>query len=88
MSDRAECMRTFGAIEATLKDNKESVDRVEACVKEIKKVLLGNGEPGIVGRIDRLEQRAAYSKWIVGLIATPVVGLVGKAAYDYLKGGQ
>lgn len=55
------------------------IEGIVSGVCDIKRCLTGNGEPGMVVRMDRLEQKDVFRStllWtIFGIIATAVVGL-------------
>ncbi len=55
------------------------IEGIVSGVSDIKRSLIGNGKPGLVVRMDRLEQKDVFQSkvlWTVfGLIATAVIGL-------------
>lgn len=61
--------REFGEIGAKLDTLQTSVDR-------ISRALFGNGEPGVIGRVDRLEQER---KRVIGAIKWIVAAAIGIA---------
>lgn len=64
----------------------EKIETIGETCDEIKSCLLGNGNPGLVTRTDRLEQKDKAKTqffWIIvtaviGLVATQIVALVSK----------
>lgn len=66
------------------------LDGIKTDVSEIKTALLGDtkttdGKPGIVIRVDRLEQTEGFIRWGFGLLATGVTGLILEKAVGLLK---
>ncbi len=66
-------MHTEQAVQAS------QINSIEKGVGDIKTCLLGNGKPGLVVRMDRVEQKEVIRSrvfWILfGLISTGLVGL-------------
>lgn len=60
----------------------EKIANIEKACEDIRHCLLGNGDPGLVVRTDRLEQRDAFKTNLFWLFATAVIGLVVKFAFD------
>ena len=55
---------------------KDSQDK-QAVLDEHQRVLRGNGDPGIIKQVDRLEQTEKLRKWIIrGLILAVIGGAV------------
>lgn len=63
-------------------------DKISHEVGAVRKLLLGNGEPGFSGRINDLERDTntlkSRWKWIMGAGGTIFVVTVGRLVYDLL----
>ena len=59
----------------------EKIENIEADCSEIKTCLLGNGQPGLVTRTDRLEQKDALKTKLFWVVVAAVAGLVVSAVY-------
>lgn len=59
------------------------IEGIEEGVHDIKQCLMGNGKPGLVLRMDRLEQkdktRSRVLWTIFGIVTTAIVGFVATA---------
>lgn len=55
----SDCAETFGRISERLKAGDKKMDYLAEKIDEIHHLLVGNGKPGLCGRIDRLEQARA-----------------------------
>jgi hypothetical protein len=60
-------------------------ERTEEQVKEVLHLLRGNGQPGLVTRVDRLEQTKESQRRHFWIIWAAVVGLVGKFLWETLR---
>lgn len=57
-------------------DLKQSLERIERNQQEIyQKLFVGNGQPPLVTRIDRLEQTADRNRWNVRTVWAAVIGV-------------
>jgi len=61
--------------EAEIAVIKTKVENVESKINEIHKVLVGNGKPGIVTRMDKQEGALNAIKWIVG-VSIPIFAII------------
>ena len=51
------------------------LENVEEKINDIHKVLIGNGKPGIVTRMDKQEGALNAIKWIVG-VSIPIFAII------------
>jgi hypothetical protein len=56
----------------------EKIDNIESTCGEIMNCLKGNGNPGLMIRTDRLEQRDAFKTKLCWILASAIVGLIVK----------
>lgn len=61
----------------------QQIETIEATTAAIKTSLLGNGKPGIIVRLDRVEQRHRFVSRIVWLL----VGVLIAAGANHIWGG-
>ena len=54
------------------------VEMIRNDLHEIKSVIIGNGKPGFIVRIDRLEQDAEKRKWGLRAAGAALMGVIGK----------
>jgi len=92
----ASCAESFGEIKGRLSASEENFDKfrsgfwhevkaLRADIADVKKLIVGNGQPGLVGRIDRLEQaRSQKWNWIV-FVAIPLLALAAMITFEWLK---
>ena len=59
----------------------EAIKNIESTCKEIKSCLLGNGQPGLIVRTDRIEQRHALLSKLFWITIPVVIALVVKALF-------
>lgn len=65
------------------------VDRLEGKIDKIYKFLIGDGSPaspGLLTRVDRIEQLEENRKMHRGVIYTSLVGLVAERAWHWVTG--
>lgn len=66
------------------KQTSDIVKNQQDLLSKFGKIVLGNGEIGLIGKIDRNSQRLdSWNKMLWAILIT-VVGLIGKAAYDFI----
>ena len=59
---------------------------IKELLKEIDKNLFrGNGHPSFSVQLDRLNNFKAFSCWLLGIVTTTSLGLVGRLVYVLLK---
>lgn len=63
-------------IRETLAEVGARVEGLAVVINELRYSIQGNGQPGIKVRLDRLEQSHIFTKWVVGLFATAVIGAI------------
>lgn len=56
----------------------QKIEGIEKTCKEIKTCLLGNGQPGLVIRADRLEQKDKFKTKLFWVTAVAVIALIVK----------
>lgn len=56
----------------------QKIEGIEKTCKEIRTCLLGNGQPGLVIRADRLEQKDKFKTKLFWVVAIAVTALVVK----------
>ena len=59
------------------------LSRIEALLEEDHKALRGNGQPGLIERVTRLEQRTAAAVWGIRAFCG-VMGFVGGKLLDVI----
>lgn len=55
---------------------KTKLDQIEKLLNEILTKLNGNGSPGIIVRLDRLEQVEKTRRWLLGVVVTQSITLI------------
>lgn len=63
MSDSTELLEKLSEIHGTLEGLKVSVDNMNKTVAKHDYTLTGNGGPGLLTRVDRIEQTQETRKW-------------------------
>ena len=71
-----DCAREFGEINARLDNQHNEIVEIKESLHRIEKILVGNGEPGITGRVTTLEECANSNRRWIYIILT----FVGTAA--------
>jgi len=60
-------------------DDNKRFGKVDGNFEKVQNVILGNGKPGLITRLDRLEQTEAVRKWViralVGAVCTGIATL-------------
>lgn len=74
-----ECARELGAIGTNLTNINAKLDKLNSA-------LFGNGTPGLIMQVDRLQQTHARNVWWLRTLAVVVLGLVGKLVYGWVTG--
>ena len=74
-----ECKSKFDAIATQTQATCTALQEIRAIVDDThKRLFVGNGEPAVMIRIDRVEQIARVLMWAVGIAgSTVIVALVG-----------
>ncbi len=54
----------------------EQHKNMEEDIKDIKKVLHGNGRPGLVERFSRLDTKMTIIMWLNGIMATAMIASI------------
>jgi hypothetical protein len=55
--------------------------------RALRKVIVGNGLPGVISRLDRVEQNEKRRKLILSAACVSVVGLIVKAIWEIIRKG-
>ena len=53
--------------------HEDDFEQLAQDVREIKKMLLGNGQPGIMGRLMLLESKFSGVSWFVGPVISAIL---------------
>ena len=69
------CAREFGEISESLKNGEERDYQIITKLDKMSAVILGNGEEGLVGRINNLENSRSWM-WKLALFVMPPVTAV------------
>ncbi len=56
----------------------EQHKNMEEDIKDIKKVLYGNGRPGLIERVSRFDTKMTIIMWLNGIMATAMIASVIK----------
>ncbi len=83
-----ECVEAITTIKGALVSIHEDVVEVKDGQKCMDRKLFGDGtaeNPGLIGRIDRLEQSAQRAKWWSSAAILTALGAAGNAFADWMK---
>lgn len=77
--DKEELER-YGRIEAHMVSSAHELGRL----KKIETYLVGNGAPGLLVRVDRLEQQSRLARGLIGLCLASLLALAGNLIYGWV----
>lgn len=74
-----------GAMERMRADLNKTFERITELMDKHDKILMGDLVPGVLTRLDRLEQVETNRKWHFGIIWTGIVGMLIKMIVDHFS---
>jgi len=77
-NERSEILRELASIGTKL-------DGIEASLARDHKILYGNGSPGLIRAVDRLEQRADRQTWLVRALLVAVIAVIVAAFVEHWR---
>lgn len=83
LGELAACLE---GMDKKLDEGMEEFNRIGEMVDKHEKLLLGNGKPGIVTIVDRLEQLGELLKKIAWLLGATLIGAFLLALFNHLIG--
>lgn len=72
-------------MERELGEIKSSINSMKYQIEDVHKILLGNGQPGLVQTMSSMQGSVRTLKWVVS-VCIPILSLI--VAYLSLRGGQ
>jgi hypothetical protein len=76
---------SLAVISEQLKHKTENFERLEEALDDLEFILHGRGDkPGLVTRLDRLEQKELTRSWHLGVLWTAVLALIMNALAKFL----
>lgn len=72
---------TFARFHADIMEN---IKRLETLIVRHDHILMGNGKPGVLMELDRLQTSENIRRWVLGIIGLTVIGILTKVVIDII----
>jgi len=81
-------MADLAVLEERLKAMDEKLDDQKKATTDLTHAIVGNGKPGLLMRVDRLEQSKAFVNKVLWVLFGAVISLLATTAHDMIQAEQ
>ena len=87
MSDieTSEILKSLSEVNARLASINTKLDVIDSLETRIRHTLYGNGKPGLVMQVDRLDQQASRNRWFMRAVIVALIAVIVAAFVEHWR---